>query len=100
NYDINENIRLEIVPCFGGGTFYLNSERIVLKQHINIYFICKRQEKFSVIMKELEKLIALIEFSTKQKVNIIEIKGYKNSKFYKYPDIKRRRYIDYRIYFS
>lgn len=100
NYDINENIRLEIVPCFDGGTFYLNSERIVLKQHINIYFICKRQEKFSVIMKELEKLIALIEFSTKQKVNIIEIKGYKNSKFYKYPDIKRRRYIDYRIYFS
>lgn len=100
NYAINENIRLEIVPCFGGGTFYLNSERIVLKQHINIYFICKRQEKFSVIMKELEKLIALIEFSTKQKVNIIEIKGYKNSKFYKYPDIKRRRYIDYRIYFS
>ena len=100
NYDINENIRLEIVPCFGGGTFYLNSERIVLKQHINIYFICKRQEKFSVIMKELEKLISLIEFSTKQKVNIIEIKGYKNSKFYKYPNIKRRRYIDYRIYFS
>lgn len=100
NYDINENIRLEIVPCFGGGTFYLNSERIVLKQHINIYFICKRQEKFNVIIKELEKLIALIEFSTKQKVNIIEIKGYKNSKFYKYTDIKRRRYIDYRIYFS
>ena len=41
-------------------------------------------------MKELEKLIALIEFSTKQKVNIIEIKGYKNSKFYKYPDIKKK----------
>ena len=99
-YNVNDNIKLEIVPYFGGGSYHLNSEKIILNQHVKINFICKKLENFNNIIEELNKLIALIEFSTKQKVDIIEIKGFKNSKFYKIPDIKKRQYISYRIYFS
>lgn len=98
SYNINENIKVEIVPWFGGGTSYLNSEKVVLKQHVTINFICNKLERFKDLVQELKKIIALIEFSTKLKVDIVEIKGFKNSKFYKYPNIRKRRYIDYRIY--
>ena len=100
SYNINENIKLEFVPFFGGGSYYLDSERILLKQHIAINFICKKMEEFNNIIEELNKIIALIEFSTKQKVEIVEIKGLKNSKFQKIQNFKKRRYIPYRIYFS
>ncbi|CDA16835.1 putative uncharacterized protein [Clostridium sp. CAG:571] len=100
SYNINENIKLEIVPWFGGGTFYLNSEKVVLKQHITINLRCNKLEKFEKLVQELKKVIALIEFSTKLKVDIVEIKGFKNSKFYKYPNIRKRKYIDYRIYYA
>lgn len=99
-YNISENIKLEITPWFGGGTFHLNSEKIILKQHVTINFICKRLENFGYIIKELEKFIALIEFSTKQKVEIVEIKGFRNNKFYKIPEIRKKQYISYRIYFA
>lgn len=33
---INENMKLEIVPWFERGSFYLNSEKIILKQHVTI----------------------------------------------------------------
>lgn len=99
-YNIDENIKLEVTPWFGGGSFYLNSERIILRQHVTINFVCKRLEKFENIIRELEKFIALIEFSTKQKVEIVEIKGFRNNKSYKIPEIRKRQYISYRIYFA
>lgn len=98
-YIINENIKLEIVPYFGGGSYYLNSENILLKQHVKINIICKRLEKFDSIIEELNKFIALIEFCTREKINIVEINGFKNSKFYVIPNCRRRDYIPYRIYF-
>lgn len=100
NYTINKNTKLEIVPFFGGGSYYLNSEKIALRQHVAINFIYKRMERFSNIIEELNKFIALVEFSTKQKVEIVEMNVFKNSKYHKIPNMKKRRYIPYRIYFS
>lgn len=99
-YNISENMKIQVVPWYGGDSFYLNSEKIVLKQHVTINFISNKLEKFQDIIKELEKIIALIEFSTRQKVEIVEIKGFRKNKFYKYPEIKKRQYISYRIYYS
>lgn len=99
-YTINENTKLEIVPFFGGGSYNLNSEKISLKQHVKVNFICKNLENFNYIIEELNKFIALIEFSTKQKVEIVEIHAFKNSKFRKTSNMKKRMYIPYRIYFS
>lgn len=48
----------------------------------------------------MKKVIALIEFSTNLKVDIAEIKGFKNNKFFKYPNIRKRDYIGYRIYYA
>ena len=100
SYRINENIKLEIVPCFERETFGLNSERIILKQYVTINFICNKLEKFENLIQELKKIIALIEFSTTLRVDIVKIKGFKNSKFNKYPNINKKDYIDYRIYYA
>ncbi len=99
-YDINRDMKLEVIPLYGRDMLKLNSEKIVLKQHVVFSVVSKRLKKMNDILEELKKVIALIEFCVREKIEIVEINGFCNNRNYKIPGKKKKILIKYRIYYA
>ena len=93
-------MKLEVIPLYGRDMLKLNSEKIVLKQHVVFSVVSKRLKKMNDNLEELKKVIALIEFCVREKSEIVEINGFCNNRNYKIPGKKKKILIKYRIYYA
>lgn len=99
-HKISDNIKLEFIPWIGKQESIIKSEKVIFEQYMTVELTYKRLENFYSIMKQLNKIIHLIEMSTNMKVEIAKLEGFKNSLFYKYPKVKNKFLKAYRIYYS
>lgn len=99
-YKINDNVKLEFMPWLGNYEYIIKSEKVVFEQYMTVDLTYKRVEKFINIIRDLNKILQLIEMSTNLKIGIVKMEGAKNSKFYRIPQTKIRQLKTFRIYYA
>lgn len=101
-YKISENVKLEFIPILGKHKHEreIKSEKVIFEQFMTVNLTYQKVEKFTNILKDLKKVLQLIEMSTNLRIGISKIEGAKKSRFNKFPQIKRRELIRFRIYYS